>query len=130
MGGGTEIRSKQQKVAPEVVMDRHDSANGGDDALRGKMRSYSTMNSLYHETHLEMDLLKSENRVKDNIIADLKARLGKYERIYLKFGTNEPVVVGPSKSVLESLCKEICKLKQKNSDMELKDAQQVEVRMG
>lgn len=107
-------------------MDRHDSANGGDDALRGKMRSYSTMNSLYHETHLEVDLLKSENRVKDNIIADLKARLGKYERIYLKFGTNEPVVVGPSKSVLESLCKEICKLKQKNSDMELKDAQQVE----
>lgn len=109
-------------------MDGHDSANSGEDALRGKMRSYSTLNSLYHETHLEVDLLKSENRVKDNIIADLKARLGNYERILLTFGTNEPVVVGSSKSVLESLCKEICKLKQKNSDMEMKDAQQVEVR--
>lgn len=111
-------------------MDRHESASGDNDTLRGKMRSYSALNSLYHETHLEMDLLKSENRVKDNIIADLKARLSKYERIYLKFGTNEPVVVGPSKSLMESLCKEICKLKQKNSDMELKSAQQVEVSIG
>lgn len=108
-------------------MDRHDSAN--DEALRGKMRSYSALNSLHHETHLEMDVLKSENRVKDGVIGDLKARLGKYERNYLKAGTSESVVLGSSKSLLENLCQEMCKLKKKINDMELKDAQQVEVGM-
>lgn len=105
------------------------SLNGEKDALRDKMRSYSTLNSLYHETRLEMDLLNKQNRVKDNIIADLKARLGKYERIYMTVGNSESVVVGPSKSLLESLCKEICKQKQKIGDMERKAEQQAEVRM-
>lgn len=102
------------------------SINAESDALKDKMRSYSTLNSLYHETRQEIDLLNKQIYVKDNIIADLKARLGRYERIYMTVGDNESVVVGPSKSLLESLCKEICKLKQKRNDMEFKASRQAE----
>ncbi|KAM9362755.1 TNFAIP3-interacting protein 2 isoform 2-T2 [Symphorus nematophorus] len=92
-----------------------------------KIRSYSTLNSLYHETRQEIDLLNKQIYVKDNIIADLKARLGKYERIYMTVGENsESVVIGPSRSLLESLCKEICKLKQKRNDVEFKASRQAE----
>lgn len=97
------------------------------DVLKDKVRSYSTLNSLYHETQQEIDLLNKQIYVKDNIIADLKARLGRYERIYMSLGDKESVVIGPSKSLLESLCKEICKLKQKRNDMEFKASRQAEV---
>ncbi|XP_045904174.1 TNFAIP3-interacting protein 2 isoform X1 [Micropterus dolomieu] len=100
------------------------SINTDNDML--KVRSYSTLNSLYHETRQEIDLLNKQIYVKDNIISDLKARLGRYERIYMTVGDNESVVIGPSKSLLESLCKEICKLKQKRNDMEFKASRQAE----
>ncbi|XP_070683861.1 TNFAIP3-interacting protein 2 isoform X2 [Pempheris klunzingeri] len=96
------------------------------DMLKDKIRSYSTLNSMYHETRQEIDLLNKQIYVKDNIIADLKARLGRYERIYMTVGDNESVVIGPSKSLLESLCKEICKLKLKRNDMEFKASRQAE----
>ncbi|XP_040000768.1 TNFAIP3-interacting protein 2 [Xiphias gladius] len=96
------------------------------DALKDKFRSYSTLNTLYHETRQEIDLLNKQIFLKDNIIADLKARLGRYERIYMTVGDHESVVIGPSKSLLESLCKEICKLKQKRNDMEFKASRQEE----
>ncbi|XP_041789407.1 TNFAIP3-interacting protein 2 isoform X2 [Chelmon rostratus] len=102
------------------------SINTDNDALKDKIRSYSTLNSLYHETRQEIDLLNKQIYVKDSIIADLKARLGRYERIYMTVGDNESVVIGPSKSLLESLCKEICKLKQKRNDMEFKASRQAE----
>lgn len=101
--------------------------NAESDDLREKIRSTSTLNTLYHETRQEMDLNK-QLHVKDNIIADLQTRLGQYERIYMTMGNNEPVVIGPSKSLLESLCKELCKLKQKRDDMESKAARQAEVK--
>lgn len=104
------------------------SINTDSDTLRDKIRSCSTLNSLYHETRQEIELLNKQIFVKDNIIADLKARLGRYERIYMTVGDNESVVIGPSKSLLESLCKEICKLKQKRNDMEFKASRQAEVR--
>ncbi|XP_054460754.1 TNFAIP3-interacting protein 2 isoform X2 [Anoplopoma fimbria] len=91
-----------------------------------KLRSCSTLNTLYHETQQELELLNKQITVKDNIIADLKARLGRYERIYMTVGDNESVVVGPSKSLLDSLCKEICKQKQKRKDLELKASRQTE----
>lgn len=103
------------------------SINMDNDVLKDKVRSYSTLNSLYHETQQEIDLLNKQIYVKDNIIADLKARLGRYERIYMSLGDKESVVIGPSKSLLESLCKEICKLKQKRNDMEFKASRQAEV---
>lgn len=103
------------------------SLNTDNDALKDKIRSYSTLNSLYHETQQEIDLLNKQIYVKDNIIADLKTRLGRYESIYMTVGDNEPVVMGPSKSLLESLCKEIYKLKQKRNDVEFKAARQAEV---
>ncbi|XP_049900349.1 TNFAIP3-interacting protein 2 isoform X1 [Epinephelus moara] len=102
------------------------SINTDTDALKDKLRSCSTLNTLYHETRQEIELLNKQIDVKDNIIADLKARLGRYERIYMTVGDNESVVIGPSKSLLESLCKEICKLKQKRNDMELKASRQAE----
>lgn len=104
------------------------SINTDSDALKDRIRSYSTLNSLYHESRQEMDLLNKQIQVKDNIIADLKARLGRYERIYVNVGSNEPVVLGPSKSLLESLCKEICKLKQKRNDLEFHASRQAEVK--
>ncbi|KAL7404560.1 hypothetical protein ABVT39_016360 [Epinephelus coioides] len=102
------------------------SINTDTDALKDKLRSCSTLNTLYHETRQEIELLNKQIDVKDNIIADLKARLGRYERIYMTVGDNESVVIGPSKSLLESLCKEICKLKQKRNDMEFKASRQAE----
>ncbi|XP_032396356.1 TNFAIP3-interacting protein 2 isoform X2 [Etheostoma spectabile] len=100
--------------------------NCDNDTLKDKLRSCSTLNTLYHETRQEIELLNKQIHVKDNIIADLKARLGRYERIYMSVGDNESVVIGPSKSLLESLCKEICKLKQKRNDMEFKASRQTE----
>ncbi|GLD52217.1 TNFAIP3-interacting protein 2 isoform X1 [Lates japonicus] len=102
------------------------SMSADNDMLKDKIRSYSTLNTLYHETRQEIDLLNKQIYVKDNIIADLKARLGRYERIYMTVGDNDSVVIGPSKSLLESLCKEICKLKQKRNDMEFKASRQEE----
>lgn len=102
--------------------------NVDNDVLKDKLRSFSTLNSLYHETQQEMELQKKQIQVKDNIIADLKARLGRYERIYMTLGKDESVVIGPSKSLLESLCKEICKLKHKIKDMEFQVSRQAEVK--
>ncbi|KAM9314404.1 TNFAIP3-interacting protein 2 [Pholidichthys leucotaenia] len=95
-------------------------------AVRDRMRSYSVLNTLYHESRQEMELLNKQVCVKDNIIADLKARLGRHERLYVTVGDNESMVVGPSSSLVDSLLKEICKVKQKRSDMEFKAARQAE----
>ncbi|XP_029986875.1 TNFAIP3-interacting protein 2 isoform X2 [Sphaeramia orbicularis] len=103
-----------------------ESLTADNDMLKDKLRSYNTLNTLYHETRQEMDLLNKQIYVKDNIIADLKARLGRYERIYMTVGDNESVVFGPSMSLLESLCKEICKLKQKRNETEFKASRQAE----
>ncbi|XP_034744454.1 TNFAIP3-interacting protein 2 isoform X2 [Etheostoma cragini] len=102
------------------------STNSDNDMLKDKLRSCSTLNTLYHETRQEIELLNKQIHVKDNVIADLKARLGRYETIYMSVGDNESVVIGPSKSLLESLCKEICKLKQKRNEMEFKASRQTE----
>ncbi|KAM6942465.1 TNFAIP3-interacting protein 2 isoform 2-T2 [Lycodopsis pacificus] len=91
-----------------------------------KLRSCSTLNTLHHETLQEVELLNKQIYIKDNIIADLKARLGRYERIHVAVGDNESVVIGPSKSLLENLCEELCKLKQKRNDMEFKASRQTE----
>ncbi|KAM7419534.1 hypothetical protein PAMA_016582 [Pampus argenteus] len=102
------------------------SINTDNDMVKDKSRSYSTLNTLYHETRQEIELLNKQIYVKDNIIADLKTRLGRYERIYMNVGDNESVVIGPSKSLLESLCKEICKLKKKRNEIEFKASRQTE----
>lgn len=106
----------------------HVSINTDTDMLREKVRSYSTLNTLYHEMRQEMELLNKQIYMKDSIIADLKVRLGRYERTYMTMGDTEPVLIGPSKSLLESLCKEICKLKHKRNEAELKASRQTEVR--
>lgn len=93
-----------------------------------RSRSHSVLNTLYHETRHEIELLGKQICVKDNIIADLRARLGRHERIYMAVGEDEPVGFGPSSSLVESLLQEMCKLKQKRSDVELRAARQAEVR--
>lgn len=107
-----------------------DNVSMNSDLRRETVRSCSTLNTLYHETRQEIDFLNKQLYVKDNIIADLKTRLGRYERIYVTVGDNQSVVIEPSKSLLESLCKEICKLKQKRNDMEFKATRQTEVNSG
>ncbi|XP_033941029.1 TNFAIP3-interacting protein 2 [Pseudochaenichthys georgianus] len=103
-----------------------DNVSLNSDLRRETVRSCSTLNTLYHETRQEIDLMNKQLYVKDNIITDLKTRLGRYERIYVTVGDNQSVVIEPSKSLLESLCKEICKLKQKRNDMEFKATRQTE----
>uniref|UniRef100_A0A667X2V7 TNFAIP3-interacting protein 2 n=1 Tax=Myripristis murdjan TaxID=586833 RepID=A0A667X2V7_9TELE len=95
------------------------------DMLKDKIRSYNTLNTMYHETRQEIDILNKQIYMKDNLIADLKAKLGRYERICIGVEDNDPVVLGPSKSLLESLCKEICKLKQKRNEAEVKASRQI-----
>lgn len=98
------------------------------DMLRDKMRSYSVLNTLYHETRQEIDLLNRQISVKDGVIADLKARLGRHERLYMTVGDKESVLISPSNSLVESLLNEICKLKQKKNEGDLKAARQAEVK--
>ncbi|KAK9981161.1 hypothetical protein ABG768_000722 [Culter alburnus] len=95
------------------------------EALRAKLRSCSTLNTFYHETQQEIARLNHLVTSKDGIIADLKARLGKYEKTVVIEG-EDPYIVGPSKSLIESLCKEICKLKQKLKESEADTAQILE----
>ncbi|XP_037115085.1 TNFAIP3-interacting protein 2 isoform X1 [Syngnathus acus] len=91
-----------------------------DPADADKTRSYSTLNTLYHESRQEMELLAKQLAIKDNIIAELKLRLAGHERICMAVGDKQTLVVGPSKSLLESLCKEIYKMKQKSMETDLK----------
>uniref|UniRef100_A0A1A8DKE5 TNFAIP3-interacting protein 2 n=1 Tax=Nothobranchius kadleci TaxID=1051664 RepID=A0A1A8DKE5_NOTKA len=93
---------------------------------KDKMRSYSVLNTLFHETRQEIELLNKQICVKDNIIADLKSRVGRHERICMTMGDDERVFLGPSKSLVESLLKELCKIKQKKDDLELKASCQAE----
>ncbi|KAM4750813.1 TNFAIP3-interacting protein 2 [Anableps anableps] len=108
------------------AMDRASISSEGDALLREKTRSYGVLNTLYHETRGEMELLNKQICLKDNIIADLKSRLARHERLYMTMGDDEPVVIAPSNSLVESLLSEICKLKQKRNDVELKAARQGE----
>ncbi|CAF96581.1 unnamed protein product [Tetraodon nigroviridis] len=103
-----------------------ENINADHDTSRKKIRSFNTLNSLYHETQQEIELLNKQIQVKDNIITELKLRLGRYEGICLTAGNNEPLVIGPSKSLLESLCKEAWNPQQKMKDMELEAARQAE----
>lgn len=95
------------------------------EALRAKLRSCSKLNTFYHETQQEIDHLNQLVTSKNGIIADLRSRLGKYEKTVVMEG-EEPYIVGPSKSLIESLCKEICKLKQKLKESETDAAQRQE----
>uniref|UniRef100_A0A3Q4GIW8 TNFAIP3-interacting protein 2 n=1 Tax=Neolamprologus brichardi TaxID=32507 RepID=A0A3Q4GIW8_NEOBR len=105
-------------------MDNVSINNTDNDMLRDKMRSYSVLNTLYHETRQEIDLLNRQISVKDGVIADLKARLGRHERLYMTVGDKESVLISPSNSLVESLLNEICKLKQKKNEGDLKAARQ------
>uniref|UniRef100_A0A673Z9E7 TNFAIP3 interacting protein 2 n=1 Tax=Salmo trutta TaxID=8032 RepID=A0A673Z9E7_SALTR len=97
------------------------------DTLKSKIRSCHTLTTFYHETRLEIDTLSKKIKKRDNLIADLKARLGKYENTCINVEGYDPVVIAPAESLLESLCKEICKLKQKLKDTEMNAVQQAEL---
>ncbi|KAJ8269654.1 hypothetical protein COCON_G00122610 [Conger conger] len=91
-----------------------------------KLQSYTTLNTFYHETRQEIASLKQQMGTKDNVIADLKSRLGRYEKTTVHLEGEEPLVFGPSKSLFENLCKEIAKHKQILKDAETQSAQQTE----
>lgn len=94
--------------------------------MNNRTRSYSFLNTVCHEKQQEIDLLNKQICVKDNIITDLKARLGRHERLYMPVGDKESVLIGPSNSLVESLLHEICKLKQKKNELDLMAARQAE----
>ncbi|KAG7458604.1 hypothetical protein MATL_G00222460 [Megalops atlanticus] len=94
--------------------------------LKNRLKSFNTLNTFCHETRQEIDSLNRQIHTKDSVIADLKARLGRYEGTCLNVEGEDPVVFGPSKSLLESLCKEISNLKRKLKDTETSAAQQSE----
>ncbi|MBN3318413.1 TNIP2 protein, partial [Atractosteus spatula] len=87
-------------------------------ALKTKLQSYNTLNTFYHETNQEIAKLSHQMCLKDNIIADLKARLAAYENTTVHMGGEEPLVFGPSKSLFENLCQEIGKLKHQQRETE------------
>ncbi|XP_035272874.1 TNFAIP3-interacting protein 2 isoform X1 [Anguilla anguilla] len=70
------------------------------------------LNTLCHGTGQEIDSLSHQICLTDSTIADLEARLGKYEGTCKKVETEEPVILGHSKRSLESLCNEARNLKQ------------------
>ncbi|KAI4884493.1 hypothetical protein NFI96_030928 [Prochilodus magdalenae] len=90
-----------------------------------KLRSCSALNTFYYETQQEIANLGQQIFTKNGIIAELKARLAKYERTCVIDG-EEPYVVGPSKSLVDSLCIEIRKLGQKLKNSEAEAARKLE----
>ncbi|XP_036407448.1 TNFAIP3-interacting protein 2-like [Megalops cyprinoides] len=96
------------------------------EVLKTKLQSYNTLNTFYHETRQEIASLSHQICKKDNIIADLKARLGRYEKTAVHLEGEEPLVFGPSKSLFDNLCKEIATYKRKLRDAEALSVQQLE----
>lgn len=96
-----------------------------DDDVR-KLRSCATLNTFYHETQQELANLGKQVLTRDGIIAELKVRLAKYERTCVMVEGEEPCLVGPSKSLVESLCRENFKLNQKLKEAEVDSAQKLE----
>ncbi|KAF4090745.1 hypothetical protein AMELA_G00055430 [Ameiurus melas] len=91
-----------------------------------KLRSYATLNTFYHETQQEIANLGKQILTRDGIIAELKARLVKHERTCVRVEGEEHCVVGPSQSLVESLCRENLKLSQKLKEAEVDSAQKLE----
>lgn len=91
-----------------------------------KMRSCGTLNTFYHETQREMANLGKQLLSRDGIIAELKARLAKYERTCVTVEGEEPCFVGPSKSLVDSLCRENFKLKQRIKEAEVDTVQKLD----
>ncbi|XP_033869988.1 TNFAIP3-interacting protein 2 isoform X1 [Acipenser ruthenus] len=94
--------------------------------LKTKLQSYTTLSTFYQEARLELARMNQQVSVQDNIIADLKARLARYENATVHMGEEGPMVFGPSKSLFENLCKEISKLKQQQKETERSSEQQLE----
>nr|XP_023654917.1 TNFAIP3-interacting protein 2 [Paramormyrops kingsleyae] len=93
---------------------------------RTKAQSFNTINTLFHESCREVGVLTHQMRQKDGLITDLRARLARYEGASVRQDGEEPVVFGPSKSLIDTLFEEISMLKQELKDTERQAAQQSE----
>lgn len=91
-----------------------------------KLRSCATLNTFYHETQHEIGNLGKQILSRDGIIAELKARLAKYERTCVLVEGEEACLVGPSKSLVETLCRNNVKLSQKLKEAEVDSAHRLE----
>ncbi|KAF7710083.1 TNFAIP3-interacting protein 2 isoform X1 [Silurus meridionalis] len=91
-----------------------------------KLRSCATLNTFYHETQQEIANLSRQVITQEGVIAEYKNRLAKYERTCVRVEGEEPCLVGPSKSLVESLCKENYKLSQKLKKAEVDSAEKLE----
>uniref|UniRef100_A0A3Q0S1P9 TNFAIP3 interacting protein 2 n=1 Tax=Amphilophus citrinellus TaxID=61819 RepID=A0A3Q0S1P9_AMPCI len=72
-------------------------------SINNRTRSYSFLNTVCHEKQQEIDLLNKQICVKDNIITDLKARLGRHERLYMPVGDKESVLIARQAEVKHRL---------------------------
>lgn len=91
-----------------------------------KLRSCATLTTFYHETQQEITNLGKQILTQNGIIAELKARLAKYERTCVLVEGEEACFVGPAKSLVDSLCREKLKLTQKLKEAEVDSAQKLE----
>ncbi|XP_058242827.1 TNFAIP3-interacting protein 2 isoform X2 [Hemibagrus wyckioides] len=91
-----------------------------------KLRSCVTLNTFYNETQQEIANLNKKISSQNGIIAELRAKLAKYERTCVRVEGEEQCLVGPSMSLVESLCKERLKLNQKLKEAEVESAQKLE----
>ncbi len=108
-----------------VLTRQHGWDKEGERRAEGEAAQLLYTQHMLPRTQQEIALLNQLVTSKDGIIADLKARLGKYEKTVVIEG-EEPYIVGPSKSLIESLCKEIYKLKQTLKESEADAAQRLE----
>ncbi|XP_072320183.1 TNFAIP3-interacting protein 2 isoform X1 [Eucyclogobius newberryi] len=97
-----------------------------DAADAGEVRSYDALNTLYHEARAELERLGTRLRAEETVVSELRARLARYERTYMTVGEKEPVVLGPSMSLLENLCRELRKHTRKEGELEAKAARHAE----
>ncbi|XP_060782539.1 TNFAIP3-interacting protein 2 isoform X2 [Neoarius graeffei] len=91
-----------------------------------KLRSCATLNTFYHEAQQELANLNKQILSRDGIIAELTTRLAKYERTCIMVEGEEPCLVGPAKSLVESLCRKNSKLNQKLKEAEVDSVQKLE----
>ncbi|XP_075426887.1 TNFAIP3-interacting protein 2 [Ascaphus truei] len=98
--GSTDPLLARFKLLEETVEKLHRENR----TLKTKLQSFNTLSTFYHEARQQIRNLNMQVAAKDNVIQGLKDTQG-------ISGTEEHQVVGPSKSLVESLLDQLSKVK-------------------